>query len=189
MAQASDRWIAPLDSGGRSLTSCCETTSVLADASSRAFADVAQQEERDHAMVEATSSRLVIRSTSGVSLHSVAAARWCWRRGMCAAPGRATCSETPRSTGRSRLGTAEVDSHALVAQQAEQPPCNRQAARSIRRRGHQTCRVRLAGLGHRAFNPGTRVRIPHATPEQGTLVELTLRGWKSTATIGRCRNP
>ena len=36
-----------------------------------AFADVAQQAERDHAMVEATSSRLVIRSTSGVSMHSV----------------------------------------------------------------------------------------------------------------------
>ena len=37
------------------------------------FADVAQQAERDHAMVEATSSRLVIRSTSAVSIHSVAA--------------------------------------------------------------------------------------------------------------------
>jgi hypothetical protein len=37
------------------------------------FADVAQQAERDHAMVEATSSRLVIRSTSGVSFHSAAA--------------------------------------------------------------------------------------------------------------------
>ena len=59
--------------GGRSLTICGETTSVLADGSSRAFADVAQQEERDHAMVEATSSKLVIRSTSGVSMHSVAA--------------------------------------------------------------------------------------------------------------------
>ena len=37
------------------------------------FADVAQQAEHDHATVEATSSRLVIRSTSGVSFHSVAA--------------------------------------------------------------------------------------------------------------------
>ena len=37
------------------------------------FADVAQLEERGHAMAEATSSRLVIRSTSGVSFHSVAA--------------------------------------------------------------------------------------------------------------------
>ena len=34
------------------------------------FADVAQQAERGHAMAEATSSRLVIRSTSGVSMHS-----------------------------------------------------------------------------------------------------------------------
>ena len=59
--------------GGRSLTSCRKTTSVLADGSSCTFADVAQQAERDHAMVEATSSRLVFRSTSGVSFHSVAA--------------------------------------------------------------------------------------------------------------------
>ena len=59
--------------GGRSLTSCRKTTSALADGSSCTFADVAQQAERDHAMVEATSSKLVIRSTSGVSFHSVAA--------------------------------------------------------------------------------------------------------------------
>ena len=50
-----------------------ETAPVLAGAASRIHADVAQQEERDHAMAEATSSKLVIRSTSGVSMHSVAA--------------------------------------------------------------------------------------------------------------------
>jgi hypothetical protein len=107
-------------------------------------------------------------------------------RGPC--PGhvqRDTTSDGTLALGHSRSGFT----HALVAQQAEQPPCKRQAARSIRRRGHHTCRVRLAGLRHRAFNPGTRVRIPHATPDPGTLVELTLRGWKPTATIGRCRNP
>ena len=60
---------------------------------------------------------------------------WCRRRGMCAAL-VATCSETPRPTGRSRPGTAEVD----------------------------FCRVRLVGRGHRNFNPGTRVRLPHAMP-------------------------
>ena len=114
---------------------------------------------------------------------------WCWRCGMCATLGQVTCSETPHPTGCSRLGTAEVDSSALVAQQAEQPPCKRQAARSIRRRGHQTGRVRLDGPGHHSFKVDTRVRIPHTTPEQGTLVELTLRGWKSAATIGRRRNP
>jgi hypothetical protein len=121
---------------------------------------------------------------------------WCWRYGMCATLGQATCSETPHPTGCSRLGTAEVDLPALVAQQAEPPPRKRQVARSNRRRGHQTCRVRLDGRGHRTFNPGTRVRstrvaraIPHATPDQGSLVELTFRGWKSAATIGRRRNP
>ena len=56
--------------GGRSLTSCRKATSVLADGPSCTFADVAQQAERGHAMAEATSSRLVIRSTSGVSMHS-----------------------------------------------------------------------------------------------------------------------
>jgi hypothetical protein len=72
-AQARDRWIAPPVSGGRSLTTRCEASSVLAEIASQNFADVAQQAERDHAMVEATSSRLVIRSTSGVSFHSAAA--------------------------------------------------------------------------------------------------------------------
>lgn len=67
-------------------------------------------------------------------------ATWCWWSGMCAALGQAPCSETPHPTGCSRLGTAEVDL--------------------------QFRRVRLDGRGHRAFNPGTRVRIPHATPEQ-----------------------
>ena len=59
--------------GGRSLTSCRKEASVLADGAPCNFADVAQQAERGHAMAEATSSKLVIRSTSGVSFHSVAA--------------------------------------------------------------------------------------------------------------------
>lgn len=53
---------------GRSLTSCRETTPVLAGRRSRTSADVAQWVERDLARVEATSSRLVIRSMSGVSV-------------------------------------------------------------------------------------------------------------------------
>ena len=87
-------------------------------------------------------------------------ATWCWRCGMCATLGQATCSETPHPTGCSRLGTAEVDSFALVAQQAEQPPCKRQAARSIRRRGHQnkscsSSRPRTPGFqsGNAGSNP------------------------------------
>ena len=175
--------------GGRSLTSCRKATSVLADGPSCTFADVAQQAERGHAMAEATSSRLVIRSTSGVSMHSEAT-----RHGV-GGPGCARSLARPRAARHhirrdARVWAQPKWNHALVAQQAEQPPCKRQAARSIRRRGHhQRCRVRLDGSGRRAFNPGTRVRIPHATPDQGTLVELTLRGWKPTATIGRCRNP
>ena len=47
-------------------------------------------------------------------------ATWCWRCGMCATSGQVTCSETPHPTGCSRLGTAEVDPFARVAQQAEQ---------------------------------------------------------------------
>jgi hypothetical protein len=132
------------------------------------FADVAQQAERDHAMgdrVEATSSRLVIRSTSGVSLHSVAA-----RHGV----GGAGCARPlarPRAARHHIRRDARVGAqpkwipNALVAQQAEQPSCKRQAARSIRRRGHhQTSRVRLEGRGHHSFKVDTRVRIPHATP-------------------------
>ncbi len=61
--------------GGRSLTSCRKTPTVLAVGPSCTFADVAQLAEHDHAMrhgVGATSSRLVVRTTSGVSMHSVA---------------------------------------------------------------------------------------------------------------------
>lgn len=116
-------------------------------------------------MAEATSSRLVIRSTSGVSMHSEAT-----RHGV-GGPGCARPLARPRAARHhirrdARVWAQPKWNHALVAQQAEQPPCKRQAARSNRRRGHQTCRVRLDGRGHRAFNPGTRVRSPHATPEQ-----------------------
>ena len=154
------------------------------------FADVAQHAERDHAMVEATSSKLVIRSTSGVSMHSEAT-----RHGV-GGPGCARSLARPRAARHHIRRDARVwaqpkwISIALVAQLAEQPPCKRQAARSNRRRGHhQSSRVLLDGRGHHSFKVDTRVRIPHATPAQGTLVELTLRGWKSAATIGRRRNP
>ena len=203
----------------RSFTTCRGTRPVLAGLKRLAnFADVAQLAERDHAMVEATSSTLVIRSTSGVSSHSVAACHGVGGAG-CArlGPELRAARHRIRRDG-SRVGTAEVDLQALVAQQAEQPPCKRQAARSNRRRGRQSvCRVRLVGLGPRTFNSGTRVRIPHATPvsiarweswkSAGLIsqrapvrvglaqpateatVELTLRWRKSAAPIGRRRNP
>ena len=180
--------------GGRSLTTCCEATSVLTDGLPRKFcgcSSVGRARPRHESwVIGATSSRLVIRSTSGVSVHSVAA-----RHGV----GGAGCARPlarPRAARHHIRRDARVwaqpkwISIALVAQQAEQPPCKRQAARSNRRRGHhQTSRVRLDGRGHHPFKVDTRVRIPHATPAQGTLVELTLRGRKSAATIGRRRNP
>ena len=175
--------------GGRSLTICRKTHSVLADAASCTFADVAQQAECGHAMAEATSSRLVIRSTSGVSMHFEAT-----RHGV----GGPECA---RPLARSRAARHHIRRDArvwaqpkwillaLVAQLEEPPPCKWQVARSNRRRGHQTCRVRLDGRGHHSFKVGTRVRIPHATPQTRTLVALKLRGWKSAAMTGRRRNP
>ena len=147
------------------------------------FADVAQLAEHGHAMAEATSSRLVIRSTSGVSMHSEAT-----RHGV-GGPGCARSLARPRAARHHIRRDARVWAqpkwiHALVAQQAEQPPCKRQAARSNRRRGHQTRRVRLDGRGHHSFKVDTRVRIPHATPAQGTLVELTLRGGNRPQRLG-----
>ena len=196
---------------GRSLTTCRKTTSVLADGLSCTFCGCssAGRARPRHGRGHEFETRLPLHFGCVLSLRC--RVTWCWRRGMCATLGQVTCSETPHPTGCSRLGTAEVDSFALVAQQAEQPPCKRQAARSIRRPGHQTCRIRLDGPRHHSFKVDARVRstraarwtrlsagrrprakaraIPHTTPEQGTLVELTLRGWKSAATIGRRRNP
>ena len=131
------------------------------------FADVAQKAERGASNAEATSSRLVIRSTSGVSMHSEPRDMVLVARDV----------RGPRPESRAARHHIRRDARvwaqpkwisiALVAQQAEQPPCKRQAARSNRRRGHHPpCRVRLDGRGHRAFNPGTRVRIPHAMPGQ-----------------------
>ena len=110
-------------------------------------------------------------------------ATWCWRCGMCATLGQATCSETPHPTGCSRLGTAEVDI------------CRPRPQRSSVGNGtHQTSRVRLDGSGHHSLaSPllrrtrwirgfaqrkaldaaccgpkaeGAARAIPHATPEK-----------------------
>jgi len=77
--------------GGRSLTSCRKAPTVLAVGPSCTFADVAQLAEHGHAMAEATSSRLVVRTTSGVSMHSVAA-----RHGV-GGPGCARSLARPRA--------------------------------------------------------------------------------------------
>jgi hypothetical protein len=168
--------------GGRSLTSCRKATSVLADGSSCTFADVAQQEERGHAMAEATSSRLVIRSTSGVSMHSAAASHGVDGPG-CARPWP---SHVQRDTNVRRDARVWAQPKwillALVAQLEELPPCKRQVARSNRRRGHhQTCRVRLDGRGHRAFNPGTL----GSNPARDARTRSPRRAHASRVEIGR----
>jgi hypothetical protein len=168
--------------GGRSLTSCRKATSVLADGSSCIFADVAQQEERGHAMAEATSSKLVIRSTSGVSMHSAAASHGVDGPG-CA---RLWPSHVQRGTNVRRDARVWAQPKwiffALVAQLEELPPCKRQVARSNRRRGHhQTCRVRLDGRGHRAFNPGTL----GSNPARDASTRSPRRAHASRVEIGR----
>ena len=178
--------------GGRSLTTCCEAPSVLADGVPRNFcgcSSVGRARPRHESwVIGATSSRLVIRSTSGVSMHFEAT-----RHGVggpeCARPLARSRAARHHIRRDARVWAQPKWIPALVAQQAEQPPCKRQAARSIRRRGHQICRVRLDGRGHHSFKVGTWVRIPHATPQTRTLVALKLRGWKSAAMTGRRRNP
>ena len=93
--------------GGRSLTTCRKRDPELAVVALR-DADVAQQAERDHAMVEATSSRLVIRSTSGVPMHSAAVREGVGGAG-CARPWPGLVQRDTRPTGRSRMDTAEMD--------------------------------------------------------------------------------
>ena len=73
--------------GERSFKTCREAQATTGWSCFAKHADVAQQAERDHAMVEATRSRLVIRSTIhfGCVLALRSALAWCWRSG-CARP-------------------------------------------------------------------------------------------------------
>lgn len=112
-------------------------------------------------------------------------ATWCWRCGMCATQGRShvrrdTTSDGMLAFGHSRSG----NTHALVAQQAEQPPCKRQAARSIRRRGHhQTCRVRLTGRtplfqgGNAGSNPARDASQWNPRRAHASRVEIGRNDW------------
>ena len=93
--------------GGRSLTTCRKRDPELAEVALR-DADVAQQAEHDHAMVEATSSRLVIRSTSSVPMHSAAVREGVGGAG-CARRWPGLVQRDTRPTGRSRMDTAEMD--------------------------------------------------------------------------------
>lgn len=132
-------------------------------------ADIAQKAERGHAFGRGPGfdagyplQDISLRVCSGTTAEH--ASFDVQGRPECAAQGRLRS----RSESTSQRGTAlalehnrnEIEAH--VARQEEQPPCKRQVTRSRRRRGHHH-------------------------PE--ALVELTLRGWKSAATIGRRRNP
>ena len=117
--------------GGRSLTSCRKTTSVLADGLSCTFADVAQQVEQGHAM-----AKTWVRDPSSAPLRVCPCTPWPHDMVLVARdvrghwPGhvqRDTTSDGTLALGHSRSGFIQ----AFVAQQAEQPPCKRQAARSL----------------------------------------------------------
>ena len=129
--------------------------------------------------VGATSSKLVIRSTSGVSMHSAATSHGVDGPG-CA---RLWPSHVQRDTNVRRDARVWAQPKwfflALVAQQAEQPPCKRQAARSSRRRGrHQTCRVRLTGRtplfqgGDAGSNPARDARTRSPRRAHASRVEI-----------------
>ena len=135
-------------------------------------------------MAEATSSMLVIRSTPGVPMHSATASNGVGGRGMCAVGPDPVQRDTSIRRDARVWAQPKWIFIALVAQQAEQPPCKRQAARSKRRRGHQTsmsCSSRPAedtglSIRERGFESRTRHQA-----DKESLVELTLRGME----IGR----
>jgi hypothetical protein len=161
------------------------------------FADVAQLAERGASNAEATSSRLVIRSTSGVSFHSVAA-----RHGV----GGTGCA---RPLARSRAARHHIRrdarvwaqpkwiSIALVAQQAEQPPCKRQAARSTRARPDKSRssrrpRTPLFQGGYAGSNPARDASTRNPRRAHASGVEIgrndwaapePVTGWKSIASL------
>ena len=97
--------------GGRSLTTCRKTTSVLADGLSCTFCGCssAGRARPRHGRGHEFETRHPLHFGCVLSLRC--RVTWCWRCGMCATLGQATCSETPHPTGCSRLGTAEVDLH------------------------------------------------------------------------------
>lgn len=187
MAQTCDQWIAP--------PRCCATvelfnnlpqdeTSVLADGLSCTFCGCssAGRARPRHGRGHEFETRHPLHFGCVLSLRC--RVTWCWRCGMCATLGQATCSETPHPTGCSRLGTAEVDSFALVAQQAEQPPCKRQAARSNRRRGHQnkSCSsswLRTPGFhsGYAGSNPARDTRTRNPRGAHASRVEIGRNDW------------
>lgn len=157
---------ATLPTQRRSLTRCREAAPVLAGCEPRKNADVAQWAERDHAMVEATGSNPVFRSTFGCAL-APPATRAPRERRSGDVHGVAPHVQREHLAGLpvTRAWTQPKVDHALVAQLVEQLPCKQRVARSNRRLGHQSCRVRLAGRGHLSFKEATRVRIPYTTPD------------------------
>src|SRR5204863_7282433 len=94
--------------GGRSLTTCRETTTVLAEGSSCTFCGCssAGRARPRHGRGHEFETRHPLHFGC---VHALRSALWCWRLGMCATSGQLTCSETPAPPGGSRLGTAEVD--------------------------------------------------------------------------------
>jgi hypothetical protein len=142
--------------GGRSLTSCRKATAVLADGSPCNFADVAQLAEHGHAMAEATSSKLVIRSTSGVSMHSAAASHGVDGPG-CARPWP---SHVQRDTHVRR------DARVWAQPKWTQPPDTSCSSRRPRTPGFQSGDAGFAQRAQRVGRAAGAGRRPSAKREQ-----------------------
>jgi hypothetical protein len=155
-------------------------------------AEVAQLAERDRAMVEATSSNLVFRSTSCVPAHSDSARDGVGGAG-CAPLARCVQRDT-RPWGRSRADTSEVGCSRLCSSAARAPAC-RAGCRgfdSRTRRQDKVSRSRIARafknlLFHAAADrqgfgrePAPLVRIARVSP---SVMRMPHR--QGTADMGR----
>ena len=148
--------------GGRSLTSCRKTTPVLADGLSCTFCGCssAGRARPRHGRGHEFETRHPLHFGCVLALRC--RATWCWRCGMCATQGLSHVQRDTTSDGMLAFGHS---------------------------RSGFSLSCSSGWLRTPGFSPVTRVRIPHALPDQGTLLKLTLRRWKSAATIGRRRNP
>lgn len=129
MAQSSDRSGRTTARGGRSLTSCREAASVLAEGMPCTFADVAQQAEQGHAMAKTwvrdpSSAPLRVCPCTPLPHDMVLVARDVRGPWPDTVQRDTTSDGTPRAWAQPKWIP-----QALAARQAEQPPCERQAAR------------------------------------------------------------
>ena len=191
LAQTRDRWVAPpslLGDGESSLTTCRKTTSVLADGSSCTFcgcSSVGRARPRHVSwkvgprVRDSSSAPLRVCPFTPLPRDMVLAVR---------------DVRDPRPESRAARHHIRRDARvwaqpkwisiALVAQQAEQPPCKRQVARSKRRRGHQnmSCSsswLRTPGFqsGYAGSNPARDTRARNLRGAHASRVEIGRNDW------------